>query len=49
MSTTFELRTSKKVGYATVQVRVQSSILGVNIRISTGKNGARIIEKVLIK
>lgn len=35
MSTTFELRTSKKVGYATVQVRVQSSILGVNIRQST--------------
>ncbi len=35
MSTTFELRTSKKVGYATVQVRVQSSILGINIRQST--------------
>mgnify|MGYP003304039321 FL=1 len=35
MSTTFELRTSKKVGYATVQVRVQSSVLGINIRQST--------------
>lgn len=35
MSTTFELRTSKRVGYATVQVRVQSSVLGVNIRQST--------------
>ena len=35
MSTTFELRTSKKVGYATVQVRVQSSVLDVNIRQST--------------
>ena len=49
MSTTFELRTSKKVGYATVQVRVQSSILGVNIRISTGANGQRVAEKVLVK
>lgn len=35
MSTTFELRTSKKVGYATVQVRVQSTVLDVNIRQST--------------
>lgn len=35
MSTTFELRTSKKVGYAAVQVRVQSSVLGINIRQST--------------
>lgn len=35
MSTTFELRKSKKVGYAAVQVRVQSSVLGINIRLST--------------
>lgn len=35
MSATFELRTNKKSGYATVFVRIQSSRLGINIRQST--------------
>ena len=35
MSATFELRTTKKSGYATVFVRIQSSRLGINIRQST--------------
>ena len=35
MATTFFLRTKKKSGYAPVCVRVQSSVLGINIRQST--------------
>ena len=35
MATTFFVRTKKKTGYASVCVRVQSSVLGVNIRQST--------------
>lgn len=35
MSATFELRTTKKSGYSTVFVRIQSPRLGINIRQST--------------
>ena len=35
MATTFFLRTKRKIGFAPVCVRVQSSVLGINIRQST--------------